>query len=66
MGHMSLEYKAAMEAFSAAAATFKGIQEAWRAHTIDDATYMAARAVFLAAERAFDAAEAEEDERGPL
>lgn len=52
------EYNAALEVFRKASATFSAAQDAYRARTIGDAEFLAARAEFKAADAVMDAAEA--------
>lgn len=53
---MSKTYKAALEASRKAARVFMNAQDAYRARTIGDAEFLAAKAEYKKSEAAFDAA----------
>ena len=60
---MDTEYKAAHDKFLAAGAAFRVVQEAYRAKEIGDDAFLAGRALFIAADKEFDVAEAAFDAR---
>jgi hypothetical protein len=53
---MNADYKAALLAHSAAFATYRVVRDAYQARTVGDAEYLAARAKYDAATKAFDLA----------
>jgi hypothetical protein len=57
---MSPEYAAALAAHSAAFAKFDSIRAAYRAQTIDDAEFLAARSEYEEATKVYDEAFAKE------
>jgi hypothetical protein len=56
-----MTYEAAYQAMSAAGAKFTAVTEAYRARTIGDAEFLAARAEYEAIEAVYDAAYAERE-----
>lgn len=56
MSNAAAVYAAALESARAASRVFQDVQIAYRAGTIGDAEFLAARAVWLASEAAFDVA----------
>ena len=60
---MSPEYQAALTALRLEAKLFNTVAETYRAKLCDDATYLAARKLYLKAHEMFDEAEAAEDLR---
>ena len=52
----SPEYNAAIEASNAAIKTFFAVRDAYRARTVGDAEFLAAKAAYEASRKAFDAA----------